>query len=313
MQRSRQLRRVLPLLACSLATGSCLIIDAPGQRADGSFARTLTVSGPADIDIQTGSGDIEVRLGQAGTVRVEARIRAWAGDRDDAMARVREVETNPPVEQNGPTIRLGLPRAERRNWNRVSIGYTVTVPPDTRLRTRSGSGDQVLAGVQGDMDASTGSGNLRIGAASGLLRASSGSGDIVLNSGSGGTEVRTGSGDVFVNGAGTGRTGIGTSSGDVRVSGVRGPLSLHTASGDIDVEGTPVADWSLAASSGDITVHLTGNPAFDLRATSSSGRIQSDAPVDITRPLSRRALEGEVRGGGPAVEISTASGNIQIR
>jgi DUF4097 and DUF4098 domain-containing protein YvlB len=230
---------------------------------------------------------------------------------------VREVETNPPVEQSGSTVRLGLRRSDGSNWDwsrhGVSISYRVTVPADTRLRTRTGSGDQQLAGVQGDVDASSGSGDLRIGPVGGAVRVTAGSGDIAVEGSGGGVEARTGSGNVTVSGAGSGRTGIGTGSGDVRVTGVRGPLSLHTASGSIEVEGTPVAPWNLAASSGDITVVMSGDPAFDLRASSSSGRIETVTPVAISRRLSRRALQGQVRGGGPAVAISTSSGNIEIR
>ena len=307
------LKAATPLLACALATSACLVIDAQGQRAEGSFARTLTVSGPVDLDVQTGSGDIEVRIGQPGTVQVEARIRAWARDGADAAARVREVEADPPVEQNGSTVRLGLRRNDRWNWDRVSISYTVTVPADTRLRTRTGSGDQTLAGVQRDVDASSGSGNVRIGNVGGAVRATAGSGDISIAGSGGGVEARSGSGDVVVNGAGTGRTGVGTGSGDVRVTGVQGPLSLHTASGNIEVEGTPAAPWNLAASSGDITVMMSGASAFDLEASTSSGHIDSVAPVSVSGRLSRRGLRGQVRGGGPAVAISTASGNIQIR
>lgn len=307
------IRAATPLLACALATSACLVIDAQGQRAEGSFARTLTVSGPVDLDVQTGSGDIEVRIGQPGTVQVDARIRAWASDGADAAARVRQVEADPPVEQSGSTVRLGLRKDDRWNWNRISISYTVTVPPDTRLRTRTGSGDQLLAGVQRDVDASSGSGDLRIGNVGGAVRATAGSGDISVAGSGGGVEARSGSGNVIVNGAGTGRTGIGTGSGDVRVTGVQGPLSLHTASGNIEVEGTPAAPWNLAASSGDIRVVLSGAPAFDLEASSSSGRIESEAPVTVSGQLSRRALRGQVRGGGPAVAISTASGDIQIR
>jgi DUF4097 and DUF4098 domain-containing protein YvlB len=313
MEASMRLRTATALLACALAATSCLAIDAQSQRAEGSFSRTLTVSGPVDLDVQTGSGDIEVRIGEAGTVQVQARIRAWALNGSDAMERVREVEADPPVEQSGNTIRLGLRRDGRWDWNQVSISYLVTVPSDTRLRTRTGSGDQLLPGVQGDVDASSGSGELRIGNVGGSVRATAGSGDITVAGSVGGVEARTGSGDVVVSGAGAGRTGIGTGSGDVRVTGVRGPLSLHTASGSIEVEGTPTAPWNVAASSGDITVVMNGSPAFDLVASSSSGRIESDAPVTVSGRLSRRALRGQVRGGGPPVAISTSSGSIQIR
>lgn len=313
-----KLRTATPLLVCALATQGCLIVDAQSQRAEGSFARTLSANAPVDLDVQTGSGDIEVRVGQAGTVQVNARVRAWARDSADAESMVREIEKDPPVEQIGSTIRLGMRRnGDGRNWDwsryGVSISYTVTVPPDTRLRTRTGSGDQVLAGVQGDVDASSGSGDLRIGAVGGAVRVTAGSGDISVESSAAGVEARTGSGDVTVNGAGTGRTGIGTGSGDVRVTGVRGPLSLHTASGSIQVEGAPSAPWNLAASSGDITVVMTGDPAYDLTASSSSGRIDTEVPVTVSGRMSRRAIRGQVRGGGPAVAISTSSGSIRIR
>ena len=310
-----RLRTAAPLLVCTLASQGCLSVDAQSQRAEGSFSRNLTVTSPVDLDVQTGSGDIEVRIGPAGTVKVDARIRAWARDSADAAAMVREVEGNPPIEQSGSAIRLGLRRNDRWDWSRygVSISYTVTVPPDARLRTRTGSGDQLLAGVQRDVDAASGSGALRIGTVGGAVRATAGSGDIVVAGSGGGVEARTGSGSVTVSGAGSGRTGVTAGSGDVRVTGVRGPLSLHTASGSIEVEGEPTAPWNLAAASGDITVVIRGSPAFDLEASSSSGRVESVAPVTVSGRLSRRALRGQVRGGGPAVAISTASGDIQIR
>lgn len=308
-----------PLLACALAANACMILDAQGQRAEGSFVRTLTVRGPVDLDVQTGAGSIEVRVGQADTIQVNARVRAWAGDRSDAVARIREIESDPPVEQSGSTVWLGARREgrDRRGifdrWNGVSISYVVTVPPETRVRARSGSGDQTLAGVRGDVDASSGSGDIRVDAVGGAVRATAGSGDIYVSGGTAGVEARTGSGDVVVDGAGPGRTGVGTGSGDVRVAGVRGPLSLHTASGDIRVEGTPTDNWNVAASSGDVHVVMTGDTGFDLQASSSSGRIESDAAVTVSGRLSRRALRGQVRGGGPLVAISTASGNIAVR
>src|SRR3954464_3381256 len=90
----------------------------------GSFSKTLNVSGTPDIEIQTGSGDITVRAGSANTGQVNARIRAsenWVSDdRISASERVKRIEADPPVKQNGNMISIG--RIEERELrNHVSI------------------------------------------------------------------------------------------------------------------------------------------------------------------------------------------------
>src|SRR5437899_10202093 len=78
--------------------------------AEGSFERTLKVSGPVNLDVTTGSGRINVRAGEPGTMRVLGTIRAgtgWHIDRAEAEAKVRRLEANPPIEQNGNAARLG--------------------------------------------------------------------------------------------------------------------------------------------------------------------------------------------------------------
>ena len=43
--------------------------------AEGSFDRTLHVTGPVDLEVTTGSGGIQVRAGDGNQVRVHGRIR----------------------------------------------------------------------------------------------------------------------------------------------------------------------------------------------------------------------------------------------
>jgi len=70
-------------------------------RAEGSFDRTLTVSGAVNLDLTTGSGSVTVKTGGANQVVVHGRVTSgdwWGGDSDRA---VKSVESNPPIEQNG--------------------------------------------------------------------------------------------------------------------------------------------------------------------------------------------------------------------
>ena len=65
---------------------------------EGSFDRTLAVSGPVDLEIRSGSGGIRIDAGPVDTVHVVARIRANPWLSSDTEARVRRIEANPPIE-----------------------------------------------------------------------------------------------------------------------------------------------------------------------------------------------------------------------
>ena len=309
------LKAATPLLACALATSACLVIDAQSQRAEGSFSRTLSVSGPVDLDVQTGSGR------HRGPHRT-GRHRPGGGPDTGLGARQLGRGGTGPRGRGRPAGRAERRRHPPRRCDETTGGIGTAVsasatgsrcrptPGCERGRDRATSSWLAYSGTWTPPAAQAACASAPWGEASvrrpgrvtSWWRAAS---PVSRRAPAAATSI--------VSGAGEGRTGVGTGSGDVRVTGVRGPLSLHTASGNIEVEGTPTAPWNLAASSGDINVVLSGSPAFDLVASSSSGRVESDAPVTVSGRLSRRALRGQVRGGGPSVAISTASGNIEIR
>jgi len=101
-------------------------------------------------------------------------------------------------------------------------------------------------------------------------------------------------------------------SGDVQATALDGSLHVHTASGDITLRSRPLGDWTIAAASGDVTMNLPEDAAFNLDATTSSGRLRSRHDLDSHRSSSRRHLQGLAHGGGPRLEVTTASGSIRI-
>src|SRR5262245_66695724 len=87
---------------------------AEAQQAVGSFDRTLSATGPVELEVSSGSGRIEVRAGQPG--RVEIRARLTAGDwgrfrsRGSAQEGVRRIEANPAHRPTGHRVPLGRNR-----------------------------------------------------------------------------------------------------------------------------------------------------------------------------------------------------------
>lgn len=297
---------------------------------EGSFERTLNVTGAVDLDVASGSGNIAVRTADSSIVRVRALIRARDDWKLKAEDKVRYLESNPPIEQSGNVIRIG--RIENRDYSQnVSINYELEVPADTRLKAKSGSGNVTAGGMNGPIDLSTGSGNVKASGLGGELHAETGSGSIEVDSLRGGAQVRTGSGNIQalgIGGAVKAKTGSGsvrveqsasgdvdaeTGSGEITVSGVRGALRAHTGSGGIDAGGEPSGLWSLHAGSGNVNIRLKSDAAFDLNAHTSSGRVTLNHPVTVTGTLSPKDLKGKVRGGGPLIEVTTGSGDVRIQ
>ena len=308
-----------------------LAVPAPAATAEGKFERTLQVTGAVDLDVETGAGSIIVRNGEGSSVRVTGTIKArsdWDGG--DVEARVRRLESNPPIEQNGNSIRVGhvTDRDLQRN---ISISYEVVTPAETRVRSRTGSGSQTVEGVRGPVEASTGSGSLAISRIGDEVRASTGSGSIKLDSvkgrvkaatGSGGIRgtgiagpvvADTGSGSVRLEQTAPGGAEVKTGSGSVDVTGVRGPLRVRSGSGSVAAQGEPQGEWNLEVASGNVSVRLPPEAAFDFHARTGSGRISINHPLSVQGVIGRREVDGKVRGGGPRLSVWTASGNIQVQ
>ena len=318
-----------------LAVGLILIAPATiqAQTVQGMFERTLSVSGPVDLDVTTGSGDITIRQGSAGSVRVIGRIRAsrsWLGTGPSAEEKVKALEAKPPIEQTGSAIRIG--RIEDRELQQnVSISYEITAPSQCKLRSHTGSGDQNIADISGPVEIGSGSGDLVMGNIGGRVDASTGSGDITVGTVRGGLNARTGSGsvraggvsgeiavssgsgDIEVSQTAAGSVRVSAASGDITLRGIQGLLRADSSSGDIIAQGTPAADWQVSSASGDVTLEVPQTAGFELDARSSSGRIDSKHPVTMTGSIERHALRGKVRSGGPLVRVRTSSGTIRLQ
>lgn len=278
----------------------------------GTFDRTLQVSGPVDLEVLTHSGDVTVRAGGSGTVQIHGKIYVgnhWlSGDRQND---VHAIEQNPPIRQDGNRVHI-----DYVNAHNISVDYEITVPTDTTVRTRSGSGDQTIEGTRGNADIQTGSGDVRLTSLSGEIRLQTGSGDVRARQIAGSVRGGTGSGDVEIEEAGQGDIDLHTGSGNINARGIQGGFRGETGSGDVTAEGTQSGPWDIRTGSGNVHVRLPGNAAFDADISTSSGSVDVGMPIEMTVQgrveEAHKSIHGKVRGGGQTLRIRTGSGDIHI-
>jgi len=313
MNKSRKHSLLLSTrLVFAIAMIVTLTTAALASSPQGTFDKTLQVSGPVDLEVMTHSGDVRIRAGSSGTVQIHGKI--FVGDHwlfGGHDAEVPSIAANPPIRQEGNSIHIDYVNA--RN---ISIDYEITVPVDTTIRTHSGSGDQTIEGTKGNVDLQTGSGDVKLSSVTGEIRMQTGSGNVRAREISGSVKGGTGSGDVEIEETSQGDVDLHTGSGNISARGVQGGFHGETGSGDVTAEGTQGGSWEIRTGSGNVHVRLPSNAGFDADITTSSGSIDVGAPIEMTVQgrvgESRKAIHGKARGGGPLLRVRTGSGDISI-
>jgi Toastrack DUF4097 len=304
-----RLKFTLPVVVLSVLM---LCLCAAASDYQGSFERKFQVNGPARLEIDTGSWDVTVHSGPVGAVTVTGRIHVnnrWLfGERS---TRVQELQNSPPVRQDGNTIQIG-----QIHLNNIYVDYELTVPADTRVQSRTGSGDIRIDGLQSDLDLQSGSGDLILENVTGKIQTRSSSGDVRARDISGPFSSQASSGDVQLEERGRGDVEIHTTSGNIEARGIDGALRVEAGSGDISADGKPAGNWDARTGSGNVHLTIPRDSGFYLDASTSSGELNMNHSVTMTVQgnidSARHQIKGTVGSGGPQVAVHTGSGDIDI-
>lgn len=267
----------------------------PGWTEEGTFERRLTVSGPVDLDVVSDSGRVTIHAGAAGTVRIVGRIKTgthWLPGLSPEE-KVKRLEAAPPVDQTGNVIRVGHIR-DRQLERNVSISYEIELPAESKVRSRTDSGSQRIEGIRGPVDAAADSGGIEI--------ADIGS-DVRVTSDSGSQRLRAIRGPVTAK----------SDSGSIIGSGIGGAIDAASDSGGIELEQTATGSIRIRSDSGSVTLHLPAGGGYDISATSDSGHVSSDLPVTVRGTVGHNRLQGQLRGGGNSLVVTTDSGSIRLQ
>ncbi len=324
--------RIVPVGLLSLAT---LVGQACGdlraETFEGSFREVFEVGEAAKLEIVSDSGSIRIRGTETREVVVNGRIRVRSRRLSDSEAEqlVRDLESNPPIEATGSTVRVGE-RVGGARLRHASISYEVVVPVGTEIDAESDSGSQQIEGVVGPVRTSADSGSLEISGVDAAVTTSTDSGSQRLDAVAGAVRAEADSGSVEVRDAGAG-VEVETDSGSIRLYGIRGEARAEADSGSITVEDlaggfqgsadsgsirvrqTAGGDVSVRTDSGGVELRTAPGAGYDFEIQTSSGSIGIDNPRAQTRLIRKRRAEGKIGEGGFAVDIHTGSGGVRLQ
>jgi DUF4097 and DUF4098 domain-containing protein YvlB len=295
-----------------------LAASATAFAANGTFNRTLTVSGPPTVSIATGSGYLHITAGSASEVRIQAKVsteNGWSfGLHGSENERVQQILSNPPIVQNGNAITIGATNGNSSDLLRnIQIDYDVTLPAATTLKALTGSGDIQIAHINSVVYVQTGSGDIQLNDIGPAPHVGTGSGSIRAEGVHGAASLETGSGDIELQQQAPGDVKAQTGSGSLRLHGVNGALRAGTGSGDVEIDGNPTSDWRLSTGSGTVRVGLNPSAHYTVNASTSSGDIHVGQHITLQESLDKQHIVGTVNGGGPTLRITTSSGDIDLR
>ena len=288
------------------------------EKYEEKFERTEKLARDGTVMVSNVSGDIKFLVWKEEKVKIEA-VKLASGA-TEAKARENADKVTIEVKVEPGLVRVETRYPESRKWfgsdSNVSVDYTIWIPDQSSIDSKSVSGD------------------VRVERAGGPVRVSAVSGSVTVMGGKKTVSAKAVSGDIRVMGA-EADCELSSVSGDIQISQVRGSVEAEVVSGTIrlqditearkvsakSISGTveyrgqvvPAGSYRFSSHSGDVKLFLPADSSFDLEASSFSGTVTTDFPVEVMGKLSGKTIQGRVGKGGAEVSAKAFSGSVEIR
>jgi hypothetical protein len=291
----------------------------PASQTD-TERRTFATGATGEFDLENLSGDIRIVAGSGRDLVIEITRRARGRRDDDARTGLSRVRVETTHRGDRVVARTVYPSGRQSDYS-VSVDYVVTAPAGTRVTARTISGDVTVSGLNGELSLHSTSGDITATDVTRLQMAKTVSGDVIVrNSASSGLlQAATMSGDVTATDVKADRIDFGSVSGSVTARNVTSSdVSMKSTSGDLLFDGN-LADggrYAFTSHSGNVRLSLDGRTGFSFDASTFSGSVRTDIPLQVTSVgTSRRpnqSLRGTFGDGSARVTATAFSGNVVV-
>lgn len=311
----RETTRVMPMVNGLIASGAFQDRNFRAEQKD-TQTKTVAIGANGSLDLKNVSGDVIVNAGSGRDATIQI-VRVSHGRTDaDAKTGLDRVHVDVNTRGDRTTVEAVYPNENHAPYS-VSVDYTVTAPAGTRLTVSSVSGDVSVKGITGDVAVSVISGGIKVDHAN-VSSATAISGDVTATdlSSTGGLTISSVSGSTKLTQIKCKRLSASVVSGDVVAHDVTcDSADLKSTSGEVDFSGalTRGGRYEFQTHSGGVKLALSGSVGFDLQASTFSGQIRLEPPLQLQGAnLTRRSARGTVGDGGAVVTATAFSGDVVI-
>jgi DUF4097 and DUF4098 domain-containing protein YvlB len=279
MEVSKRAATVLLLMACFP------LVSSAQKKQELSYQ----VGPGGSVTISNSFGRVSVRPGSGRQVQVSATTRSDAVEVDGSQAGNRVIVKTHYIDRN-------------RSAEDRTVDYDVTVPVNSAVTVRTGTGPVTLERINGDISVESEKGTVEVRDMS--------SGHVNVRNMAGATRLTNISGS---------HVEVSSVSGDVHLDAVNGPkVKVGTTSGVIRYAGSFGADgeYSLTNGTGDIEVALPQNASVDITARSIRGTVENDFPFQKKAhetTVLPNLLTGVSNSGSSTVQLQSFSGRIRVK
>jgi len=299
------------VLRLGIAASALLAVVALAPRVSASEwpSKTYTVSGRANVRIDTNDGS--VRVTTSDTKTVEFRVE-YAGY---------ELDKNLHIEshQNGDQVEL-VARVTGHwgfSWgtNSRRLRIEVRMPKDADLNAHTGDGSVEASSINGNVAVETGDGSVRANSLTGTIDLHTHDGSINVDTLKGDIKLRTGDGSIEGREL-DGKLEADSGDGHIRVAGRFDGLLIKTGDGSVDTRVLPgskmASSWNIHTGDGSVDLSLPGDFQANIDASTGDGHISVGLPVTVEGTFSNSQLHGKMNGGGQSLTVHTGDGSIRL-
>lgn len=254
----------------------CFLAIAPRVHAsDGSWTKSWTLSGTANLHLDADYGTVHVVPGPVNSIHAEITTTYWRIAPD-------EVEISDSQDGNRVELRVRTPNNHGGgwfHWHSPKVEIDLTVPDGSQLDLHTGFGDIRGENLRAHAHVDTGFGGIHFPDFTGQLNGETGFGDISARGRFDSLELKTGFGSVRA---------------------------------EADTGSQIRDDWRLESGFGDVSLRVPGDVNAEIDAESGFGHVSTDVPLATTESSSHSSLRGQLGKGGSPVELSTGFGSVHL-
>ncbi len=300
------------------------------QEFDYSFKESYEVSTPAQLDLSSFDGNLDVIPSDGNKIVVYYIVKKGGKLlKIDRAALEKDLIVESEHNKNGVKVSVRY-RDQHRSFNwesSIGVHFKVYVPKETACDLVTSDGSVSIQGLISDQQCKTSDGSIEIRDIGGNVQGRTSDGDVRVKQVKGRVDVGTSDGSIRLSSI-IGNVQASTSDGNIELDQVKGDIVVKTSDGYIDfkeisgsfkastsdgnIKGSVVElrnELALRTSGGNIDVSIPGQLGLDLDIKGES----IDVPFkNFTGKFDKTFVRGQSNGGGIPVVLSTSDGNVRL-